>query len=98
MPFKDILYARKVWVKTKEIVSKGNIVKGFKKDKNGKVTRETNFPDKKFNAVSHVRPHTNNATHTFPLPTTDIFTKPNEYTKHCFWLNKAYVKDEIFLK
>lgn len=93
MPYADILEAEKVWTKTKEIVAKGNIVKEIK---NG--IRYTNFPSKKFNSVSHVRPHATNASDTYPLPTKDKLTKANEYTKHCFWLNNTYVRDEIYLK
>jgi DNA mismatch repair protein MutH len=98
MPYKDILEAEKVWSRTKHIVSTGNIVKGYKTDKKGKKTRVTNFPNKRFNAVSHVRPHTKNASYTYVLPTQDFFTKADKYTKHCFWLNNTYVRDEIFLK
>jgi DNA mismatch repair protein MutH len=93
MPYADILEAEKVWAKTKEIVSKGKIVK-----KVIGTTRYTNFPNKSFNSVSHVRPHATNAADTFPLPTKDKLTKAKEYTKHCFWLNNTYVRDEIYLK
>ncbi|MFN3528599.1 MAG: Sau3AI family type II restriction endonuclease [Bacteroidia bacterium] len=93
MPYADILEAEKVWAKTKDIVSKGNIVKEIK----GK-NRYTNFPNKTFNSVSHVRPHAKNAADTYPLPTKDKLTKAKEYTKHCFWLNNTYVRDEIYLK
>lgn len=93
MPYSDILEAEKVWAKTKDIVSKGEIVKVVK----GK-TRYTNFPNKAFNSVSHVRPHATNASDTYPLPTKDKLTKAKEYTKHCFWLNNTYVRDEIYLK
>jgi DNA mismatch repair protein MutH len=93
MPYADILEAEKVWAKTKEIVSKGKIVK-----KVIGTTRYTNFPNKSFNSVSHVRPHATNAADTFPLPTKDKLTKAKEYTKHCFWLNNTYVREEIYLK
>jgi len=93
MPYVDIQEAEKVWLKTKEIVSNGMIVKEIK---NG--IRHTNFPDKKFSSVSHVRPHAKDAQDTYPLPIKDNFTKANEYTKHCFWLNNRYVRDEIYLK
>ena len=93
MPYADIREAEKVWAKTKEIVAKGNIVKKIVKG-----TRHTNFPNKSFNSVSHVRPHAKNALDTYPLPTKDKLTKAKEYTKHCFWLNNTYVRDEIFLK
>jgi DNA mismatch repair protein MutH len=93
MPYLNILEAEKVWAKTKEIVAKGNIVKEVKKG-----IRYTNFPNKSFNSVSHVRPHATNAADTYPLPTKDKVTKLKEYTKHCFWLNNTYVRDEIYLK
>lgn len=93
MPYADILEAEKVWAKTKEIVSKGKIVKEVIG-----TTRYTNFPNKSFNSVSHVRPHATNAADTYPLPTKDKLTKAKEYTKHCFWLNNTYVRDEIYLK
>jgi DNA mismatch repair protein MutH len=93
MPFADIQEAEKVWARTKEIVTSGNIV-----EKIIKGTRHTNFPNKSFNPVSHVRPHAKNAQDTYSLPINDILTKAEEYTKHCFWLNSAYVRDEIYLK
>ena len=92
MPYADILEAEKVWAKTKEIVSKGKIVKEVIG-----TTRYTNFPNKSFNSVSHVRPHATNTADTYPLPTKDKLTKAKEYTKHCFWLNNTYVRDEIYL-
>lgn len=93
MPYGDILEAEKVWAKTKDIVSKGDIVKEVVG-----TTRYTNFPNKSFNSVSHVRPHATNAADTYPLPTKDKLTEAKEYTKHCFWLNNTYVRDEIYLK
>ena len=93
MPYADILQAEKVWEETKNIVSKGKIVRKVIKG-----IRYTNFPDKSFNPVSHVRPHATNAADTYPLPKKDKLTKAKEYTKHCFWLNNTYVRDEIYLK
>jgi DNA mismatch repair protein MutH len=93
MPYADILEAEKVWTKTKEIILKGTIVKEVKNE-----IRYTNFPNKSFNSVSHVRPHATNAYDTYPLPVKDKLTKAKEYTKHCFWLNNTYVRDEIYLK
>jgi DNA mismatch repair protein MutH len=93
MPFQDIEEAKKVWLETKKIVINGNIVREIKGNE-----RHTNFPNKKFNKISHVRPHAQNANDTYPLPFADKVTNANEYTKHCFWLNSAYVRDEIYLK
>lgn len=98
MPYSDLLEVEKVWTKTQQIVANGEIVKGFKTDKNGKVTRETNFPNKKFSSISHVRPHARDANDVYPLPKRDKLTKEKEYTKHCFWLNNSYVRDEIYLE
>ena len=85
-------------MKTKQIVAKGEIVKEIKTNKKGKEIRFTNFPSKKFSSISHVRPHAKDASDTFELPKKDKLTKQNEYTKHCFWLNNTYVKNEIYLK
>ncbi|MEY3051238.1 MAG: hypothetical protein RLY31_1023, partial [Bacteroidota bacterium] len=93
MPYADIKEAEKVWIKTKEIVSNGEIVREIK----GRI-RRTNFPGKSFSPVAHVRPHAANAADTYPLPKKDRLTNATEYTKHCFWLNDTYVRDEIFLK
>lgn len=93
MPYADILEAEKVWAKTKNIVSIGEIVREVKDG-----MRYTNFPNKSFNPVSHVRPHATNAADAYPLPTMDKLTNANEYTKHCFWLNNTYIRDEVYLK
>ena len=98
MPYEDILKAKKVWEETQKVLREGNIVKEFKYDKNGKKLRVTNFPNKQFSDVAHVRPHAKNAEDTFPLTVKDKITKADNYTKHCFWLNASYVRDEIFLK
>ncbi|HCQ12593.1 Sau3AI family type II restriction endonuclease [Flavobacterium sp.] len=98
MPYLDLMEVEKVWTKTKQIVSKGEIIKEIKTNKKGKEIRFTNFPSKKFSPISHVRPHATNALDTYELPKKDKLTKLNEYTKHCFWLNNTYVRDQIYLK
>jgi DNA mismatch repair protein MutH len=98
MPYLDLIEVEKVWTKTKQIVAKGEIVKEIKTNKNGDEVRFTNFPGKKFSSISHVRPHATNALDAFELPKKDKITKQNEYTKHCFWLNNTYVKNEIYIK
>lgn len=98
MPYLDLIEVEKVWAKTKQIVATGDIVKEIKTNKKGKEIRFTNFPSKKFSSISHVRPHAKNASDIFTLPRIDKLTKLNEYTKHCFWLNNTYVKNEIYLK
>lgn len=98
MPYLDLIEVEKVWAKTKQIVERGEIVKEIKTNKKGKEIRFTNFPSKKFSSISHVRPHAINALDTYELPKKDKITKQKEYTKHCFWLNNTYVKNEIYLK
>jgi DNA mismatch repair protein MutH len=98
MPYKDLIKVEKVWSKTKQLIKKGEIVKEIKTNKKGKEIRFTNFPNKKFSTISHVRPHAKDSLDTYALPKKDKLTKLNEYTKHCFWLNNTYVKNEIYLK
>lgn len=98
MPYLDLVEAKKVWSKTKQVVEKGKIVKEIKINKKGEEIRFTNFPNKKFSSVYHIRPHARDASDTYSLPKKDKLTKQNEYTKHCFWLNNTYVKNEIYLK
>ncbi|GHC46545.1 hypothetical protein GCM10008083_07000 [Ulvibacter litoralis] len=62
------------------------------------ILRQIYFPKKTENRISHVRPHTRNADDTYKLPLTDKLTGVKEYTKHCFWLNASYIRDEIYLK
>lgn len=93
MPFDDIEKAKMVWEKTKQLISEGDVVNEVTK----KGTRKTNFPNKSFNAIAHVRPHAQNAMDTYPLPFIDKITGLRNYTKHCFWLNDTYIKDEIYL-
>tara|TARA_Y100000815_G_C13332196_1_gene496454 strand:+ start:956 stop:2356 length:1401 start_codon:yes stop_codon:yes gene_type:complete len=94
MPQSDILEAKIVWNRMKDTITKGNIVKEVTE----KGIRKTYFPKQLENRVSHVRPHARNASDTYPLPVADNLTGLTEYTKHCFWLNTGYIRDEIFLK
>lgn len=89
MPETDIeTYVKEMWIKTKNVILSGNIVKGF--DSNG--NRMTNFPGMSDSPVCHVRPHALNANDTYPLPVMDKVTGLTDYTKHCFWLNNKYVE------
>ena len=94
MPHTDILEAKNVWEEMVKTVSNGEIVK----EVTDKGIRKTNFPKKTENRVSHVRPHARNAADTYELPVADKLTGLTDFTKHCFWLNASYVKDEIYLK
>ncbi len=94
MPYSDILEAKNVWEEMVKTVSNGEIVKEVTESG----VRKTYFPKKTENKVSHVRPHARNAADAYELPIADKLTGLTEYTKHCFWLNASYVKDEIYLK
>ncbi|MBP0902609.1 Sau3AI family type II restriction endonuclease [Mariniflexile gromovii] len=94
MPYSDIIEAKNIWEAMVKTVSNGEIVKEVTE----KGVRKTYFPKKTENRVSHVRPHARNAADTYGLPVADKLTGLTEYTKHCFWLNASYVKDEIYLK
>lgn len=96
MPYQDKVEVNKVWQMTKEILLDGTIVASIEEDKSGKKIRKTNFPNKSFSDVAHVRPHAINAQDTSPLPTKDRLTQAAQYTKHCFWLNKSYIKTNIY--
>jgi len=98
MPNADILEAKQVWDVTVKNIKTGKIVKEVTKTKAGKKKRHTYFPKSKHNRISHVRPHAKNSHDTFDLPVADNKTGVTEYTKHCFWLNNRYVRDEICLK
>ena len=97
MPHSDMIEAKQVWDKTIKLVEEGRIVKEVKNTKSGE-RRFTYFPKPNENKVSHVRPHAKNSLDTYELPIADKKTKLTEYTKHCFWLNKEYVRDEIYLR
>lgn len=94
MPYSDILEAKSVWDEMIETISIGKIVK----EVTDKDVRKTYFPKKAKNRISHVRPHARSAADTYKLPVTDKLTGLTEFTKHCFWLNASYVKNEIYEK
>jgi DNA mismatch repair protein MutH len=94
MPYSDIIEAKNVWEEMVTTVANGEIVK----EVTDKGVRKTFFPKKTENRISHVRPHARNKEDTYELPIADKLTGLAEYTKHCFWLNASYVKDEIYLK
>lgn len=90
----DILEAKNVWDTTIENITKGKIIK----EVTDKGIRKSYFPKKSQNRISHVRPHARNAADTYDLPVADKLTGLTAFTKHCFWFNASYVRDEIYLK
>ncbi|MBL1281335.1 MAG: hypothetical protein COA33_013735 [Fluviicola sp.] len=94
MPYPDIEEAKQVWDKTVETIEKGKIISEI----TDKGIRKTYFPKKTENRISHVRPHARDKVDCYDLPVKDKLTNATEYTKHCFWLNASYVKNEIYMK
>jgi DNA mismatch repair protein MutH len=90
----DIMEAKEVWDKMRKTLEDGRIVK----EVTDKGIRKTFFPKKSENRISHVRPHAQNSDDTYQLPIIDKLTGSVFYTKHSFWLNASYVRDEIYLK
>lgn len=97
MPNNGIREANLIWLNLKRLIIKGTIVKRVKKNKKDKLIRYTYFPDIKTSNI-HIRPHGRDAEDTYPLPVEDKILNEMEYTKHSFWFNKPYVRDEIYLK
>lgn len=97
MSNQDISEAERIWVDLQDLILNGNIVKELKVNKSGKEYRRTNFPSIKTKKV-HIRPHGANSLDTYPLPIRDQVTGEMEYTKHSFWFNPDYIRDEVYLK
>jgi len=90
----DLLEAKKVYDRTREVIMNGAIVKSI----SIKGIRKTNFPGSKFSEVCHVRPHAINTEDVLKLPVNDTYTNLTHYTKHSFWLNASYIKNKIYFK
>lgn len=83
-----------VFDKLKTVLTNGEIVRGFRQQKN-KTIRLTNFPGMKFNGFIHIRPHGQDSNDTYPLPVADKLTGVTSYTKQCFWFNNSYIEKVI---
>ena len=99
MPQADIDECKKIWLKTKELISSGDVFNSFMYSKNGGLRltkkgnpyKKNNLPKKTESEVCHVRPHGRDASKVFPLPVKDKKLKVMEYSKQCFWLNSSYI-------
>lgn len=91
MPTADIEKAKRVWSKTRDLLLAGRIVSSVTQTG----IRRTYFPSSKDNPVGHVRPHGRDRDDMLPLPVADRLTGMPNYTKQSFWLNAAYIKDQI---
>lgn len=93
MPYADRQEAKSVWLKTKQLIIDGNIVKKVEASN----IRRTHFPKKSENKVAHIRPHATTTQDVYSLPIPDRLTKVTTYTKHSFWLNDTYIRDSIYM-
>lgn len=94
-PLEDLdTKGKEVFDKLKSILENGDIVKGFRQQKN-KTVRLTNFPGMSFNGFIHIRPHGKDSNDTYPLPVSDRLTGATSYTKQCFWFNNSYIEEVI---
>jgi len=93
MPYADRQEAKSVWLKTKQLIIDGNIVKKVEASN----IRKTHFPKKSESKVAHIRPHATTTQDVYPLPVPDTLTKVTSYTKHSFWLNDTYLRDSIYM-
>lgn len=92
MPAEHIDLNEEMFHYLKHLILEGDIIKEVKED--GK--RITNFPDSKYNGITHIRPHARDAADTYPLPFPLKTNGAMEYTKHSFWLNAKYIKEVIY--
>ena len=91
MPQQDLDKVEEVWDNVYDCVLTGRIVE---KIEDGR--RYTNFTKATDNPISHIRPHAQTKEDTYPLPIPDQLTQATEYTKHCIWLDRKYVLDNIY--
>lgn len=93
MPYADRQEAKSVWLKMKQLIIDGHIIKKLEPSN----IRRTYFPRKTESKVAHIRPHARTTQDVYPLPVPDKLTKVTSYTKHSFWLNDTYIRDSIYL-
>ena len=74
---------RAVWEKTREAIRSGNV---YVRTPSGQ-RRRSKFPGEKDGPVAHVRPHAQNS-----RDIDDTWPHVIPFTKHCFWLNRSYIK------
>ena len=92
MPDDDIDIAKNYWDKFKSILQQGVELIEI----NGTV--KNNLPKKRENPIIHVRPHSSKSAYRTPnfnkgdLKDADALPDGRYLTKHCFWLNKQYIK------
>ena len=83
MPEPDLEEVRRVWQKTVKIIKRGVVLRPTAS------RTYNNLPKQRESRVAHVRPHGRDSRDVAPLPDGRMMTK------QCFWLNRAYVAEQI---
>lgn len=83
IPNRDLEEVRRVWERTVQTIREGVVLE----QTSSGVTN--NLPKQSESAVAHVRPHGRDGNDRLPLPDGRMMTK------QCFWLNNAYIAEQI---
>lgn len=83
IPNRDLEEVRRVWERTVQTIREGVVLEQTSRG----VTN--NLPKQSESAVAHVRPHGRDGNDRLPLPDGRMMTK------QCFWLNNAYIAEQI---
>ena len=83
MPEPDLEEVRRVWQKTIKTIKRGVVLRPTAS------RTYNNLPKQRESRVAHVRPHGRDSRDMAPLPDGRMMTK------QCFWLNRAYVAEQI---
>ena len=103
MPVSDLEGpVRECWQRTKDVIEEG-VRLDIKKNAEGEIRVENNFPGSRDNPVAHVRPHANKAAYRFEDGSEVGDVKKDAYplpdgrmmTKQSFWMNSRYVYETV---
>ena len=83
IPNRDLEEVRRIWERTVQTFREGVVLEQTSRG----VTN--NLPKQSESAVAHVRPHGRDGNDRLPLPDGRMMTK------QCFWLNNAYITEQI---
>lgn len=83
IPNRDLEEVRRVWERTVQTIREGVVLKQTSRGV------ANNLPKQSESAVAHVRPHGRDGNDRLPLPDGRMMTK------QCFWLNNAYIAEQI---
>ena len=90
----DLKEAKRVWLIAKNCVKNGQIINYFD-SRNRAISY---FPKSVNSYMAHVRTKGRDGKDKAKLPIRDKLTGAEDFPKHCFWFNKEYIRDTIYLK